>query len=180
MTFFSLAQKSAVIILVTLLLSACGYRPGAKFSRSVVGEKISTSVIISAQDPQNTVIIKDAVDSAVIESFHASLVSRAESQSHLELSISEPTYTPVQYDENGYIVGYRTNIALNIVRYHNGLSKKYFARGTYDFTIAANAVITDLQRFEAIKSSSAKAIKAFIAQVSAEGARAQKQGENEK
>jgi len=178
MTLFSLAQKSAVIILVTLLLSACGYRPNAKFSRSIVGEKISTSVIISAQDPQNTVIIKDAVDSAIIESFHASLVSRAHSQSHLELSIGKPKYSPLQYDENGYIVSYRTTIILNILRYHNGLSKRYSARGTYDFSIVANAVITDLQRFEAIKSSSAKAIKAFVAQVSAEGARAKKEGEN--
>jgi len=177
MIALSLARKLTLIILSMLLLSACGYRPSAKYSRSVVGEKISTSVIISAQDPENTVIIKDAVDSAIIESFHASLVSRAYSQSHLELSIGEPTYTPVQYDENGYIVGYRTTIILNIIRYHNGLSKKYIARGTYDFSIVANAVITDLQRFEAIKSSSAKAIKAFVAQVSAEGARAKKQGE---
>ncbi len=171
-------RNTILVALVVLLVSACGYRPSAKFSRSVVGEKISTSVIISAQDPENTVIIKDAVDAAVIESFHASLVSRAYSESHLELSIGEPTYAPVQYDENGYVVGYRTTIILNIIRYHNGLSKKYVARGTYDFSIVANAVITDLQRFQAIKSSSEKAIKAFVAQVSSEGARAKKQGED--
>ena len=169
---YSFAKKTLLLSLVLVLFSACGYRPSAKFARGIVGEKISTSVRISAQDPENTVIIKDAVDSAIIESFHASLVERSQSESHLDLSISKPTYTPVQYDANGYIVGYRTTIVLNIIRYHNGLSKKYFARGTYDFTIVANAVITDLERFEAIRNSSSKAIKSFIAQVSAEGARA--------
>lgn len=172
MKSYSLIRNTILVSLVIVLLSACGYRPSAKFARSIVGEKISTNVHISAQDPENTVIIKDAVDSAVIDNFHASLVDRAYSESHLEISISEPIYTPVQYDSNGYIVGYRTTIVLNIIRYHNGLSKKYSTRGTYDFTIVANAVITDLERFEAIKNSSSKAIKAFIAQVSAEGARA--------
>ena len=172
MKSYSLIRKTILLSLIIVLFSACGYRPSAKYARSVVGEKISTSVRISAQDPENTVIIKDAVDSAVIENFHASLVERSYSESHLEISISEPTYTPVQYDRNGYIVGYRTTIILNIIRYHNGLSKKYSARGTYDFTIVANAVITDSERFEAIKNSSSKAIKSFVAQVSAEGAKA--------
>jgi len=170
----TLFKKSLLAILIIATLSACGYRPSAKFSRSVIGEKISTSVEISHHDPENTVIIKDAVDSAVIENFHASLVKRSLSETHLELSITNPKYTPTQYDKNGYIIGYRTTIILNVVRYHDGLSKKYRARGTYDFTIVPNAVITDLERFEAIKNSSSKAIKSFVAQVSAEGARAKK------
>lgn len=140
-----------------------------------MGDKISTTVQISAQDPENTVIIKDAVDEAIIEVFHASLTSRALSTTHLELSISDPSYSPTQYNSDGYIVGYRTTIILSIVKYHNGLSKNYSARGTYDFSILPNAIVSDQERFEAIKFSSAKAIKSFLAQVSAEGARAKKE-----
>jgi len=128
--------------------------------------------MISAQDPENTVIIKDAVDGAVIEVFHASLVTRAYSDTHLLLSIGTPGYTPIVYDKDGYVVGYRMKITLNIKRYHKGLTKNYTATGNYDFTVAPNAVVTDQERFDAIKFSAAKAINSFIAQVSAEGARA--------
>ncbi len=168
---------SRVFFLVTVMLffTSCGYKPSAKYARVIVGEKISTSVIISAQDPENTVVIKDAVDAAVIEVFHASLTTRSLSTTHLEISLNQPSYSPTQYDTYGYIIAYRTAISLKIKRYKDGKMKLYTTRGTYDFTIVANAVITDQERFNAIKFSSAKAIKAFITQVSAEGARVKKE-----
>ena len=158
-------------ILAALLLSGCGYVPSAKFSRAVVGDKISTSVKISLIDPENTVIIKDAVDAAVIQVFHASLVPKNMSQTHLVLSLSDPSYSPIQYDSDGFIVAYRTTVSLNIQRKTADESKSYNVKGTYDFSITPNAVITDKERFDAIKFSSEKAIRSFVAQVSAEGAR---------
>lgn len=172
MKLFPHAKSFILLILIATLFSACGYKPSSKFSRNVVGEKISTSVVISAQDPENTVIIKDAVDRAIIEVFRASLTSRKNSQTHLNLSIGNPSYTPVQYDSDGFVIAYRMSITLNIAKYHNGLTKNYSTRGTYDFAVVANAVVTDQERFDAIKQSAAKAIRSFIAQVSAEGARA--------
>jgi len=139
-----------------------------------MGEKISTNIRISAQDPENTVIIKDAVDEAIIEVFHASLRSRDESDTHLEISISNPLYTPIVYDNDGFIVGYKMSLNLNILRHHSGVTKSYSLNGTYDFAVSPNAVITDQERFEAIKYSAAKAIRSFVAKVSAEGAAAQK------
>ena len=165
------AIKISVLVFVLFGILACGYKPSAKFSREVVGDRISTDVVISAQDPENTVIIKDAVDAAIVKIFHASLTSRASSQTHLQLSISDPSYSPIQYNSDGYVIAYRTTVILTIVRYHNGLSKSYTAKGTYDFSIQPNAIISDQERFEAIKFSSEKAIKSFLAQVSAEGAR---------
>ena len=172
MRAYSQFFQVTILILLLSLFNACGYKPSAKYARAIVGEKISTSVNISAQDPENTVVIKDAVDSAVIEVFHASLTSRTLSVTHLELSINEPSYTPLQYDSDGYIIAYRTTISLKINRYKDGKMKLYTTQGTYDFSIVANAVITDQERFNAIKFSSEKAIKSFVAQVSAEGARA--------
>jgi hypothetical protein len=163
--------KVALLFVVLMAFSSCGYKPSAKYSRAVVGESISTSVIISSQDPENTVIIKDAVDSAIIQVFHSSLTSRNLSLTHLEMSIDEPIYIPIQYDSNGFIVGYRATTLLKINRYNKGQKKKYTSVGHYDFTVVANAVLTDQQRFDAIKYSAQKAIKSFLAQVSAEGTR---------
>lgn len=165
-------MKVAVLVVVALIFTACGYTPSSKFAREAVGEKISTSVIISSIDPENTVIIKDAVDEAIIGVFHASLTTREFSSAHLILKIGNPSYAPTQYDSNGFVVGYRTTVSLNITKQTSGFSKSYTTEGTYDFSVSPNAVITDQERFDAIKYSSEKAIKAFIAKVSAEGARA--------
>jgi hypothetical protein len=155
--------------LIALLVSACGYKPSSKISRGVLGDKISTSITISAIDPENTVILKDAVDSAIVEVFHSSLVSRELSDTHLELAITDPSYSPIQYDQDGYVVGYRMTLILNINSYHNGVEKKYTASGSYDFSVTPNAVLTDQERFNAIKLSASKAIKSFMSQVAVLG-----------
>ncbi|MCK9474161.1 LPS assembly lipoprotein LptE [Sulfurimonas sp.] len=174
MQFFSNTKAFFLLFLLIIVLSGCGYKSSAKFSRAVMGERISTNVIISSMDPQNTVIIKDAVDRAIIEVFQASLVSRAESQTHLELKMGDPSYSPVVYDENGYVIAYRMSVSLNITKHTNGASKSYNTRGFHDFSVAPNAIVTDQDRFEAIGFAAQRAISSFVAQVSAEGARAKK------
>lgn len=167
-------MKSLKLFLTISLLiyfAGCGYKPSAKFAREIVGKKISTSVVISAQDPENTVIIKDAVDQAVIEIFHTSLTNKKYSDTHLSLSIAPPSYAPIEYNENGFVISYRATISLYILRESKDVTKRYTAVGTYDFSVVPNAVLTDQERFDAIKFSSVKAISSFIAQVSAEGVR---------
>ena len=167
-----LSQLFKLFTIVTLLVSfsSCGYKPSAKYARSVVGEKISTTVIISSEDPENSVIVKDAVDKAIIEIFHASLKPRQYADTHLRITLSSPNYSPLQYDSNGFVISYRATITLNISRESKESKKNYVSKGTYDFAVVPNAVLTDQQRFDAIKFSSIKAISAFVAQVSAEGA----------
>lgn len=163
-----------IVFILLLTLSGCGYTPSAKFSRDALGEKVSTSVIISAQDPQNTVVIKDAVDKAIIEVFHASLVPQDRSDSHLVIKMITPIYTPIVYDENGFVTGYRMSVFLNITKHLKESSKSYNTKGFHDFSVAPNAIVTDQDRFKAINYAAQRAIKAFVAQVSAEGARAKK------
>lgn len=171
---FSYLKRVLLLFLLLVVVGGCGYAPSAKFSRNTLGEKISTSVIISAEDPQNTVVIKDAVDRAIIEVFQASLVSRELSDTHLVLKMGKPTYSPIVYDENGFVISYRMSVVLNIVKNSDGLSKNYNTKGFYDFSVAPNAIVTDQDRFDAIGFAAQRAIQSFIAQVSAEGARAKK------
>jgi hypothetical protein len=163
--------KVGILIFIIFNLIACGYRPSAKYARQTLGDKISTEVIISLVDPENTVILKDAVDSAIIKVFQASLVKKSKSDTHLILEMRAPRYTPVNYDTNGYVIGYRMTVTLSITKLHAGVKKVYTAKGNYDFEVTPNAVISDQQRFEAIGYSVEKAIRSFIAQVSAEGAK---------
>lgn len=163
--------RLGLVVTLALFVIGCGYKPTSKHARTVVGERISTDVIISSQDPENTVVIKDAVDAAVIEIFRSSLVERSYADSHLIISLQPPSYVPVQFDGNGFIVGYRATITLSIKRISKNREKSYSAYGTYDFSVSPNSVLTEQQRFDAIKFGAAKAINSFVAQVSAEGTR---------
>ena len=162
--------KISLLSAIFISFSSCGYKSSAKFSRVVLGEKVSTTVIISSQDPENSVLLKDALDSAVLEVFHTSLTKRRYSQSHLAISILDIEYTPIQYDKNGYIIAYRAVTTIKIIRTKNQKKKTYITKGVYDFSIVANAVMSDKERFDAINLGALKAIKSFVAQVSAEGA----------
>ncbi|MEA2074028.1 MAG: hypothetical protein U9O86_10655 [Campylobacterota bacterium] len=154
-----------------LQITGCGYKPSAKYAREVLGKKISTTVVISMEDPENSVIIKDAVDKAIVDVFHASLSDKDYSETHLSISTSEPSYVPLQYNDNGFVISYRATINLTIIRESKTIKKTYNSLGNYDFSVVPNAVLTDQERFDAIKFSSIKAISSFVAQVSAEGSR---------
>ncbi|MEA3227852.1 MAG: hypothetical protein U9P38_02145, partial [Campylobacterota bacterium] len=107
-----------VIIFLSIIMtfSSCGYSSSAKFSRAVIGEKISTTVVVSSQDPENSVVMKDALDSAILEVFHSSLTTKKRSKTHIELSIFDIRYTPMQYDKYGYIIAYRATTTLKIIK----------------------------------------------------------------
>ena len=157
--------------LLLTLFSGCGYLPSSHEAKKVMGESVSTKVIVSMEDPENTVLLKDALDEAVIRRFNITLRHKKNAKTHLIIELDSVGFAPLQYDSNGYIVSYRTNIDLQITRETQEMSKRYHAQGTFDFSISPNAIITDQQRFDAISNSATKALDSFVAQVAAEGTR---------
>lgn len=157
------------VFLVFVFITGCGYLPASKQARKVVGDKIFVEVTVSLQDPENAVLIKDAARKSVVTRFHSSLVPQAQAKTTLWVELTGISFTPLQYDTNGYVIVYRTNINLNVMRRNKTEKKSYNAVGSYDFAIEPNAVITDNQRFDAIRQASLKALDSFIAQVGAEG-----------
>jgi len=163
-----------ITLLIALFFSACGYKPSAVYAGEVIGEKVSTNIKISSADPENSVIIKDAVDSAIISIFHASISDKSDSDTHLIISLKTPIYTPIEFDSNGFVIAYRMSLSLKIKKIKNGVAKTYISNGSHDFSITPNAIVTDQERFEAIKYSAQKAINSFIAKTSIDGARVSK------
>lgn len=163
--------KIISLVLIFLFITGCGYMPASKQARKVVGDKIYVEVIVSLEDPENSVLIKDATREAVITSFHSSLVPQAEAKTTLWVELSSISFSALQFDSNGYVVVYRANIQIIVTRRSNGETKAYHSKGNYDFSIEPNAIITNSQRYDAIKNSSLKALDSFIAQVGAEGSR---------
>lgn len=155
--------------ILAMWIGGCGYAPASHYAKNVLGDSVSTEVVVSMEDPQNTVIIKDAVDTAVITRFRTALAPKNSAETHLKIAIQSVTFSPLQYDTNGYVVTYRTTVRMNIIRTANEKSSTYSTHGIYDFAIEPNAIITDQARFEAIRQGASKAIDTFIAQIAAEG-----------
>lgn len=158
------------ILSVLILLSGCGYQPASHYAKNIVGESVSTEVVVSMEDPQNTVIIKDAVDTAVITKFRTALVPKNTAKTHLKISIGSVSFTPLRYDTDGYVITYRTTVTMSIIRTSEEKSQTYATKGMYDFEIEPNAIISDQARFEAIRQGAQKGIDAFVAQIAAQGA----------
>ncbi len=140
------------------------------YSREVLGEKIFVEVKTSLKDPENTVLIRDAVNEAVIMRFRSRIVPRSNAQSILRMELKRVTFLPIQYDKNGYVIAYKTYVDLvTHYREKNGNRGTITSRGDYDFTIESNSVISDTKRFEAIKHASYKAVDEFISKLSIKG-----------
>ena len=140
------------------------------YTKSLMGDKIFVEVRTSLQDPENSVLIRDALNEAVISRFRSRIVPRKDADSTLVMSLKKVSFVPIQYDKNGYVIAYKTYVdLLTHYRDKKGRSGDIFSQGDYDFAIESNSVISDTKRFEAIKHASYKAIDGFISKLSVKG-----------
>jgi len=149
---------------------SCGYKPTSIYTKEVLGEKIYAEVTISVEDPENSVLIKDAVNEAIVKQFHSELTSKENADSYFHLTLNSVSFVPIKYDRNGYIVAYKTYISLQTV-YIDKNKDKHVIRttGDYDFPIESNSLISDTKRFEAIKFASQKALDGLRSKISIKG-----------
>jgi len=159
------------LVAILLIFGGCGYKPTYIYTKKVLGDDIYVDVDISLQDPQNSVLITDAVNEAVISKFRSNLVrDKNRASAKLFISLKSVKFRPIQYDKNGYVVAYKTYVSLK-TRYIDRKNKTRMIKtsGNYDFSIEANSIISDNKRFEAIKFAALKAIDELISKISIKG-----------
>ncbi len=165
-------RKAIFSLLLILLVAGCGYKSSKGYVKNLFGDKVYTEVKIYLRDPQNSVLIKDAVNRAVIEKFGSKLVSNKEdANTKIYATLKELYFIPLEYNSQGYIVYYRTKVIMGF-RVQQGLRNRFLTtEGIYDFQVEPNSVITDTLRFIAIKEAANKALDRFISKVSFLGAK---------
>ncbi len=164
-------SKILNILFVFLFFTGCGYRPSSVYTKRVLGNKIYAEVMIDINDPENSVLIKDAINQAIVSQFKSQITDKkSEANTELYVKFNSIKFVPIAYDSNGYVISYKTEVVLNIT-YIDKFGKKgnLDINGTYDFPIEANSVISDTKRFEAIKFASYKAISEFISKIAIKG-----------
>lgn len=166
------------VFVVSIFLIGCGYKPVSYFSHEVLGDRIYAQVDISRSDPKNSVVIKDAINEAIITRFGAKLSTQNAADTKMYISLSSVSFSPILYDTNGYVISYKAKVTLKI-EYIDKLEEKGLitTQGEYDFPIEANSVISDTKRFEAIRYASLDAINEFVSKVSIKGIQNGKYGQ---
>ncbi len=159
-------------LILLLTMSACGYKPSSFYTSKVIRDKIYVKVVTSLQDPENSVIIRDAINEALIYKLHAKIVPESAQYAKLHVELAAVNFQPIEYDNNGYVIAYKTNVTLKTTYYdREGKKRLIKTYGDYDFNIESNSVISDTKRFNAIKEASQKALDAFISRLAIEGVR---------
>ncbi|MBP1681675.1 MAG: lptE [Proteobacteria bacterium] len=158
--------------LIAVFISGCGYKPSSYYAKQALGDKLYAEVTISRQDPRNSVLIKDAVNEAIVGRFGGKLVAKEQADSVLHVKIQSLSFSPTVYDTYGYVIAYKATVVL-AMQYENATKKveKLTATGEYDFSIEANSVISDTNRFEAIRYASSDALDEFVSKIAIKGLR---------
>ena len=163
-------------LLIIVFITACGYKPSAYYAREALGERIHVDVTISRKDPKNSVLIKDAVNESIITRLGGKLSSKEASTSDLFVKIGSISFSPILYNKSGYVTLYKAKVSLSI-KYvtKDGKSESFSTIGEYDFPIVeddegkTNSVISDSNRFEAIKLASLDALNEFVSRIAIKG-----------
>ena len=135
----------------------------------MLSDKIYTETEIYLRDPENSVLVKDALNEAIVSRFGARVAGKKDATTILHVRFGNVSFTPIQYDVNGYAIYYRAKVTLTVTYRSPTAHGSETVTGFYDFPIEPKAVISDALRFQAIKEGSAKALDAFISRMAMRG-----------
>ncbi len=146
-----------------LLLNSCAYKPSSVYVSQVLGKKVYAKVLVNAEDPKNSVALKDALDEVILNQFHLILVSNAsEADTFMNISLNSISFDPIEYDANGYVNIYRANISLNLSYTYKGKTGSISKSSSEEFSIQGGSTISAIQRYTAIKNAAQKALNKMV------------------
>ena len=162
-------MKHFLLILSLILFSACGYKPSANYSTQMIGQKVYTEVEVSLSDPENAVLIKDALNRALYTRLKSQASSQSEADSTIKVVYRSIRFIPLQYNSSGYVVYYQAHITLGFTFAKGEEREERSIVGRYEFPIRPSAIISNDLRFKAIEHGSIKALDEFISYLSVKG-----------
>ncbi len=160
-----------IIIYYILIFTfiGCGYKPSANFTDKTLGKRVYTDIDVSLSDPQNSVLIKDAIYKALYNRLNTTLTDKKRANSIIKVKYKSIKFKPLQYDKHGYVIFYQADTTLDFTYIKGKEIVKKTITGRYSFPIRPSAIISTSLRFEAIKNGSNRAIEQFIAYLSGLG-----------
>jgi hypothetical protein len=156
--------------LIALLLVSCGYKPSSQIIKNTFDDTVYVEVVVDRAEPENAPFVKDEMNRLIYTRFKGRVASKEEAGSQIRISYSGSSFSPLAYDQDGYITRYRANIRVRF----DMLTKK--GRETKSITaihegdIHASSLASSALRTEAIRKGLEKALDEFLAYISAKSA----------
>ncbi len=166
---FTIHTPLAIVALSPIAIAGCGYKPMTTYTKNVLTDKIYCDVDVYLRDPENAVLVKDALNEAIVSRFGARIAKKENATTHMKVAFKSVSFSPIQYDDNGYAIYYRATVTLSIHYESDKYKGDEMVSGFYDFPIEPNAVISDAKRFQAIRFGAQKALDAFISRLAMRG-----------
>lgn len=152
-----------------LFLSGCGYKPMAHYHKKVLGGSVYTIVELPLAEPENALVIKDALNEAVVAKFKARLVEKEAAETIIHIRKTHFSIDGLQKDENGFTVLYRATVALDVEIRRNGEKRTMEVTGLHDFPMEADSLESEARKNEALRIASLKAMDELVARLAATG-----------
>ncbi len=154
-------------ICLSLLLLGCGYQPLARYSEQQFGERIYVDISINYRDPENSVLIKDAILRSIVQRLGAKVaISPKEADSQIHVTLHNVRFASLAENTEGFTSFYRIFVTLRF-RYYDKAGKvtEMDTIGRHTFSIDTHSILTDTRRLEAIEEASIQALDAFFAKI---------------
>ncbi|CAM4128346.1 LPS assembly lipoprotein LptE [Campylobacter armoricus] len=165
-------MKKYLVSFFAFFIIACGYIPSSQMASKVLGENVFLKINISKQDPENSVYITDILRETMLNKLGRKITDEYNADSSIIVTMKKLDFHPMVYDKNGYVINYKAQLYLEfILRYKNGKEEIINTRGSYNFDINPNSIISDQARFEAIKNASSEAFDEFVSIIAIRGYR---------
>ena len=167
----SFLKKNILKLLITnfslLILVSCGYKPASHTIQNIFADTVYVEVIVDRAEPENAPFVKDEINRMVYTRFKGRVVPKAQAESQIRISYAGSSFTPLAYDENGYVTRYRANIRVkfDMLTKQGKLTKNISA--VHESDIQASSLLSSTLRTEAIRKGLEKALDEFLAYVSA-------------
>lgn len=166
------------IAIIAMIFVGCGYAPVANLTQNALDERVFVDVIIDKVDPKNSVAIKDAVRSGIVERLHKELAPKNSADTILVARIKKLSFSALTYDQYGYVTSFRANLTMNYTTtLKNGEKFSVNTTGDHDFRVTrlvkkvrdTSSVISDKDRYDAIENASKQAFDEFVARLAMKG-----------
>ncbi len=134
-----------------------------------MGEKVYTEVDVSLADPENAVLTKDALNTALQVRLKNKVSKKKHADSSIFVVYKNTRFVPLQYNKNGYVVFYQAEVTLEFTFKKGQSVEKRNILGRFEFPIRPSAIISTDLRLKAIEKGSLKALDEFISFLSVKG-----------
>lgn len=154
---------------LVLFLSACGYKPSSHYAKEQVQGNVFVNLEVDLEDPQNAVLIKDAMNEIIVHRLDSKIVyDRKLADTVMDVKLNSVSVSVLQDDAQGFNKLF--NVAVNVrVKYTTGTKSETFSvSGDTDYSVANaddSSTLDSNERFVAVRQAASKALEEVISRI---------------